>query len=81
MNECDVLVTSIYILAAATVLYSVNVKCKSDMVDVERHSLRNGVIQWYMFRIAGVIVIFGGLMHGRYLIGKALDSIFFKKKR
>lgn len=80
MNACDILVAAIYISAALIVMYSVNIKCRADIVDVERHSLRYGVFQWYVFRIAGVVVLFGGLLHGRYVVGRALDILFFKKK-
>lgn len=81
MNVCELLVASIYIIAASIVVYSINIKCKADIVDVERHSLRNGVVHWYMFRIAGVVVIFGGLMHGRYVVGQVLDAMFFKRRQ
>lgn len=80
MDACEVLVACIYIVAASIVVYSVNVKCKADIADVERHSLRNGVLHWYAFRVAGVIVIFGGLMHGRYVVGRTLDAMFFKAR-
>lgn len=79
MNACELIIALIYIVAASIVVYSINVKCKADIVDVERHSLQTGVVQWYVFRIAGVVVIFGGLMHGRYVVGQVLDSMFFKK--
>lgn len=79
MDECDVLVACIYIVSACIVMYSVNVKCRADMADVERHSLQNGVVHWYVFRIAGVVVTFGALMHGRYVVGQVLDALFFKK--
>lgn len=81
MDVCELLVASIYIVAGLIVVYSVNIKCKADIADVERHSLRNGVVHWYLFRIAGVIVIFGGLMQGRHVVGQALDSIFFNKRQ
>lgn len=81
MNTCDVLVASIYILSAAIVVYSVNVRCRADLADVERHRLRHGVLQWYAFRAAGVVVLLGGFMHGRYLVGSALDALFFKRRR
>lgn len=81
MNACELIVATIYVLAASIVVYSVNVKCRADIVDVERHSLRNGVVQWYAFRIAGVVVIFGGLMHGRYVVGRVLDAMFFKTQK
>jgi hypothetical protein len=81
MDACDVLVALIYIVSALIVVYSVNIKCRADIADVERHTLRNGVLHWYVFRIAGVVVIFGGLMHGRYIVGQALDSIFFKRRQ
>jgi TRAP-type mannitol/chloroaromatic compound transport system permease small subunit len=79
MNDCDLLVACIYIVSACIVVYSVNVKCRADIADVERHSLKNGVVRWYVFRIAAVVVIFGALMHGRYVVGQVLDSLFFKK--
>jgi len=67
LDACDVLVAVVYVVAIATVLFGIHIRCKADVTDIERHCLRQGSISWWTFRATSVVVLVGGAMHGRLL--------------
>lgn len=67
MNTCDWLVAAMYIVAASIATFSVSVRCKALVADVERYCLRRSVFAWYTFRAAVVVVIAGGFLHMRVI--------------
>ena len=78
MNACDWLVTCIYICACAIVMFCVHIRCRATMLDIERYSVKRGIIAWYLIRTAGVIVIAGGVMHARMAAGQLISKYLFR---
>lgn len=74
MNTCDWLVAAMYILSAAIAMFSVSVRCRALVADVERHCLRRSVFAWYAFRAAVVVVIAGGFLHVRVIAFNLLQA-------
>jgi hypothetical protein len=75
MNRCDWLLAASYVMAACIVIFSVNVRCKATMNDIERFCMKRGLLMWYAYRAAGVVVIAGGVMHGRLAVGELLKAV------
>lgn len=78
MNACELLVTLMYVIAAATAMFSIHIRCKATVEDIERHCLKQGKASWYMFRIVSVVVLLGGAMHARQLVAMITGSLFFR---
>jgi len=76
-NACDWLVAATYVVAAAVLAFAVTVRMRSTMEDVERHCTRS-VLAWYAFRSAAVVVVLGGLLHGRMIAFRALQAVAAK---
>ncbi len=67
MDTCELLVAAVYVLAAAVVTWCVAVRCRATVADIERMCVRKGVLAWYAYRAAIVVVITGGVMHARWI--------------
>lgn len=80
MNACELLVTLMYVLAAATAMFSIHIRCKATVEDIERHCLKQGKANWYVFRIVSVVVLIGGAMHARQLVAMITGSILSRPK-
>lgn len=71
---CELLVTTVYVLAAAAALFAIRVRCNAHVLDVERHCLRSGLLWWYGVKLAATVVVVGGLLHARTLAAAAVSA-------
>jgi hypothetical protein len=55
-----------YILAACAAMFSIHIRCRGTIEDVERYSLKQGMVKWYAVRLTTVVIIIGGIMHLRF---------------
>ena len=75
MDACAYIVCTIYVVAAIAAMISIFVRSKGSIEDIERYSLKNGIVAWYLVRMATVIILIGGLINARHLIHKAVGRL------
>lgn len=72
MDECQIMVSIMYIIAACTAMFAIHIRCRGTIEDVERYSLKKSMVKWYAVRVTTVVIIIGGIMHLRFFWEKFL---------